>query len=53
MKTEKEIKPSGAAQPVSLAPLSFKEALAGMLATKPPTKEAKKSTARKKPAKKK
>jgi hypothetical protein len=51
MKTEKEIKPSGAAQPISLAPLSFKEALAGMLATKPPPKREKKS-AKKKPTKK-
>jgi len=46
MKTDREIKPSGAAQPISLAPLKFEEALARIVAVKPPLKEAKKPSPR-------
>ncbi len=34
-------KPKGKEQPVSLAPLDFEEALAGLLATEPKPKEGK------------
>lgn len=43
MKLDREIKPSGAAQPVSLAPLKFDDALSSLLKVKPPPKEAKPS----------
>jgi len=51
MKTDREIKPSGAAQPISLAPLKFEDALSGLLKVKPPPKEAKKSKPRQKQTK--
>jgi hypothetical protein len=50
MKKESDIKESAVANPVSLAPLTFEEAVKGMLAI-PPEKQEKKKTP-KKPAKK-
>jgi hypothetical protein len=49
MKKEADIKESAVANPVSLAPLTFEEAVKGMLVIPPPKKEKKTP---KKPAKK-
>lgn len=49
MKKESDIKESAVSKPVSLAPLTFEEAVKGMLAI-PPKKQEKKT--QKKPAKK-
>jgi hypothetical protein len=53
MKPDREIKPSGAAKPLSLAPIKFEDALSDLLKVKPPAREAKSKAKSRRPASKK